>query len=52
MKILVIGESCIDKFVYGFLQDRKCPEAPAFILSPNHIIENIIGQQVLIEKEM
>ena len=41
MKILVIGESCIDKFVYGFLQDRKCPEAPAFILSPNHTIENI-----------
>ena len=41
MKILVIGESCIDKFVYGFIQDRKCPEAPAFILSPNDTIENM-----------
>jgi D-beta-D-heptose 7-phosphate kinase/D-beta-D-heptose 1-phosphate adenosyltransferase len=40
MKILVVGESCIDRFVYGFLQDRKCPEAPAFILSPNDTIEN------------
>jgi bifunctional ADP-heptose synthase (sugar kinase/adenylyltransferase) len=40
MKILVIGESCIDRFVYGTVQDRKCPEAPAFILSPNKKIEN------------
>ena len=40
MKILVIGESCIDRFVYGTIQDRKCPEAPAFILSPNKKIEN------------
>ena len=40
MKILVIGESCVDRFVYGFVQDRKCPEAPAFILSPNEAIEN------------
>ena len=40
MKILVIGESCIDRFVYGAVQDRKCPEAPAFIFSPSKNIEN------------
>jgi len=40
MKILVIGESCTDRFVYGHVQNRKCPEAPAFILSPNKKIEN------------
>lgn len=40
MKILVIGESCTDRFVYGHVQDRKCPEAPAFILSPSSTSEN------------
>tara|TARA_Y100000310_G_C20561772_1_gene753429 strand:- start:85 stop:870 length:786 start_codon:yes stop_codon:yes gene_type:complete len=39
-KILVIGESCTDRFVYGVSQDRKCPEAPAFILTPAEISEN------------
>jgi len=40
MKILAIGESCTDRFVYGHAQDRKCPEAPAFILSPCDVLEN------------
>jgi len=40
MKILVIGESCTDRFVYGHVQNRKCPEAPAFILSPSSTSEN------------
>lgn len=33
MRILVIGENCIDKFVYGSI-DRICPEAPVPVLNP------------------
>lgn len=33
MKILVIGDSCIDKYVYGQC-DRLCPEAPVPIIQP------------------
>ena len=39
-KILIIGESCVDRFVYGVAQDRKCPEAPVFILTPSGSTEN------------
>ncbi len=33
MKILVIGDSCTDVFVYGQI-DRLCPEAPVPIFQP------------------
>ena len=33
MKILVIGDSCIDKFIYCEI-NRICPEAPVPILKP------------------
>ena len=33
-KILVIGDSCIDKFIYG-KADRLCPEAPVPVFIPN-----------------
>ena len=39
-KILVVGENCIDRFIYGRVEDRKCPEAPAFILNPSFSSEN------------
>lgn len=39
IKILVIGESCIDKFIYGDI-DRLSPEAPIPVLKPTHIVEN------------
>lgn len=39
MKILVIGESCRDIFVYG-KTPRLCPEAPAPVFNPINIIEN------------
>ncbi|MBU1082725.1 MAG: hypothetical protein KKB59_19725 [Spirochaetes bacterium] len=39
MKILVIGDTCIDKFVYGRC-DRLCPEAPIPVLNPTNIITN------------
>ena len=38
-KILVIGDSCIDKFVYGKC-DRICPEAPVPVFTPIETIEN------------
>ena len=33
MKILIIGDSCIDKFVYGEC-NRICPEAPVPVFNP------------------
>ena len=35
MKILVIGDSCTDKFVYGVC-DRICPEAPVPVFNPTY----------------
>jgi len=39
MKILIIGESCKDIFMYGKC-DRLCPEAPAPIFNPHFLTEN------------
>lgn len=39
MKLLVIGDSCIDKFVYG-LCDRICPEAPVPVFTPKYVTKN------------
>jgi bifunctional ADP-heptose synthase (sugar kinase/adenylyltransferase) len=39
MRILVIGESCKDIFVYG-LVNRLCPEAPVPVFSPLEQLEN------------
>jgi len=39
MKILVIGELCKDKFVYGKIS-RLCPEAPVPIFNPIETVEN------------
>ena len=33
MKVLVIGDSCIDKFIYGEC-NRICPEAPVPVFNP------------------
>lgn len=38
MRILVIGDSCTDVFVYGKV-DRLCPDAPVPIIIPSHIVE-------------
>ena len=39
MKVLVIGESCIDVFIYGNC-DRLSPEGPVAILKLKEIVEN------------
>ena len=39
MKILVIGDSCIDKFIYCDI-NRICPEAPVPVLQPIHETAN------------
>ena len=39
MKVLVIGELCIDRFVYGVVK-RISPEAPVPVLNPVEIIKN------------
>lgn len=39
IKILVIGDTCIDKFVYCDIE-RICPEAPVPILKPKYDEEN------------
>ena len=36
IKFLVIGDSCIDKFVYGVC-DRICPEAPVPVTNPTKV---------------
>ena len=38
-KILVIGDSCKDIFVYGDIH-RVCPEAPVPVFNPSHQTEN------------
>ena len=38
-KILVIGDSCTDIFIYGSVK-RICPEAPVPVFIPNKIIKN------------
>ena len=39
MKVLVIGDSCLDVFVYGNV-DRICPEAPVPVINPVDVKEN------------
>ena len=39
MKILVIGDSCTDVFVYGTCK-RLCPEAPIPVFNPSRTITN------------
>ncbi len=39
MKILVIGDSCTDVFIYGYTR-RLCPEGPVPILEPSRTITN------------
>jgi D-beta-D-heptose 7-phosphate kinase/D-beta-D-heptose 1-phosphate adenosyltransferase len=39
MNILVIGESCIDRWIYCKI-DRLCPEAPVPVLNPVKTVEN------------
>ena len=38
-KILVIGDSCSDIFIYGDIP-RACPEAPVPVFNPTHQTEN------------
>ena len=40
MKFLVIGDSCVDKFIYGNC-NRICPEAPVPVFNPISSIENM-----------
>ena len=39
MRILIIGESCIDRFIYGKV-NRLSPEAPVPVVNPIEIKEN------------
>ena len=39
MKILVIGDSCTDTFVYGSCV-RLCPEAPIPVFEPSRAVTN------------
>ena len=39
MKILVIGDSCVDKFIYGKCE-RICPEAPVPVFNPTKVKTN------------
>ena len=39
MKVLVIGDSCTDIFIYGDI-DRVCPEAPVPVFKPTSQTEN------------
>jgi bifunctional ADP-heptose synthase (sugar kinase/adenylyltransferase) len=39
MSILVVGESCLDVFMYGQCK-RLCPEAPVPVFNPTHKTEN------------
>ena len=40
MKFLVIGDSCVDKFIYGNCE-RICPEAPVPVFNPLSSTENM-----------
>ena len=42
MKILLIGESCVDEYVYGVC-DRICPEAPAICFKSNNETTRNLG---------
>lgn len=42
IKILLIGESCVDEYVYGHC-DRICPEAPAICFKSNGKIQSGLG---------
>lgn len=39
MKIIVIGELCIDEFIYGSV-NRLCPEAPVPVFNPSYTTTN------------
>jgi D-beta-D-heptose 7-phosphate kinase/D-beta-D-heptose 1-phosphate adenosyltransferase len=39
MKIVVIGDSCVDQYVYG-KSSRLCPDAPVPVLIPTKTVEN------------
>ena len=39
VRIVVIGELCLDRYVYGVVE-RLSPEAPVPILKPIKIVEN------------
>ena len=39
MKVLVVGDSCKDKFIYGECK-RICPEAPVPVFNPINRTEN------------
>ena len=39
MKLLVIGDSCVDKFIYGTCE-RICPEAPVPVFNPVKVKKN------------
>lgn len=39
IKILIVGELCTDKFVYGDI-NRMCPEAPVPVLNPIRTVKN------------
>lgn len=39
MKILIVGDSCVDKFVYGRCE-RLNPEAPTPVFIPEHEVDN------------
>lgn len=39
MKVLVIGETCVDIFVYGDVK-RLSPEAPVPVLNPTNVVKN------------
>ena len=38
MKIVVIGESCTDRYIYGDCK-RLCPEGPVPVFSPLNVVE-------------
>ena len=38
-KVLVIGDSCTDVFIYGKIE-RLCPESPVPVINPTHQTEN------------
>ena len=38
-KFLVIGDSCVDKFIYGKCE-RICPEAPVLVFNPTKVEKN------------
>jgi len=42
MKILIVGESCVDEYVFGYC-DRICPEAPAMCFKSNNEIKSNLG---------